>query len=48
MENLPSELYGVSRGRPVNPDTDCNCRKHITLGKGIYQSTNDNFQKKTE
>ena len=35
MENLPSKpLYGISRGRLVNSDNDCNCRKHVTVGKG--------------
>ena len=49
MENLPSKpLYRISRGRPVNSDTDCNCRKHVTLGKGIYPSTDDHFQKKEQ
>ena len=39
MEKLPSKpLYEISRGRAVNSNTDCNCRKHVILGMGIYPS----------
>ena len=37
MEKLPSKpLYEISKGRAVNSNIDCNCRKHVILGMGIY------------
>ena len=33
---LQLHFFLIPMAGPVNSDTDCNCRKHVTLGKGIY------------